>query len=187
MITDTVSPQVVVTYAELESWVEFNQGRSVFCRNWPNFYYSVGGPDSPLKRHQVEVAPIPAAVVGGQSAGCFGGFNLFINAASDAAHRDAAWQFIRFMTSAKTQKRRAINNVLLPTRQALYQDPDILQQVPIIPRAKAVLEKARARPAHPRYSEMSTAMAKQFNRCLKGQVSPDQAAKTLQAGLSNIV
>jgi hypothetical protein len=71
--------------------------------------------------------------------------------------------------------------------EALYQDPDTLQQVPIIPRAKAALDKARMRPVHPRYSEMSTAMAEQFNRCLKAQVNPTQAAQTLQARLSNIV
>jgi hypothetical protein len=34
---------------------------------------------------------------------------------------------------------------------------------------------------------MSAAMAEQFNRCLKGQVTPAQAAQTLQAQLSNIV
>jgi trehalose/maltose transport system substrate-binding protein len=90
------------------------------------------------------------------------------------------------MTAAKTQKERAVNNVLLPTRQALYQDPDVLK-VEIIARAKAALDKARTRPVHPRYSEMSTEMAEQFNLCLEGQVTPAQAAQTLQAQLSNIV
>jgi multiple sugar transport system substrate-binding protein len=125
-------------------------------------------------------------VVGGQSAGCLGGFNLFINASSDADHQDAAWEFIQFMTNANTQKERAIENALLPTRQALYLDPQV-QQVPIMLKAKAVLDKARMRPVHPRYSEMSTAMAEQFNRCLKGQVTPAQAAQTLQIKLSNLV
>ena len=185
MITEGVSPQSVDSYDVWESWDEFLSGRSVFCRNWPGLYESVGGQGSALNRDQVEVVPIPAGT-GGQSAGCFGGWNLFINAASDAAHQDAAWQFIQFMTDAKTQKERAVNNVLLPTRQALYQDPDV-QQVKIIPMAKAALDKARTRPAHPRYSEMSAAMAEQFNRCLKGQVTPAQAAQTLQAQLSNIV
>jgi multiple sugar transport system substrate-binding protein len=185
MITEGVSPQSVDSYDVGESWDDFLRGRSVFCRHWPGFYEEVGGQGSPLSRDQVEVAPIPAGA-SGQSAGCFGGFNLFIHAASDAAHQDAAWQFIQFMTDAKTQKERAVNNVLLPTRQALYQDADVLQ-VPIIPRTKAALDKARTRPVHPRYSEMSTAMAEQFNLCLKGHVTPAQAAQTLQTRLSNIV
>jgi len=185
MITDRVSPQDVASYEVFESWDEFISGRSVFWRGWPGFYSAFLGPRPPLRRDQVDVAPIPAGV-GGQSAGCLGGWNLFINADSDADHQDAAWQFIQYMTSANTQKERAVNDVLLPTRQVLYQDPDV-QQVPIIPSAKAALDKARARPAHPRYTEMSAAMAEQFNHCLKGRVTPAQAAQTLQRRLSNIV
>jgi multiple sugar transport system substrate-binding protein len=185
MIADGISPQVVDSYDESKSWDDFFQGRSVFCNSWPGFYEGIGGRGSPLSRQQVDVAPIPAGV-GGQSAGCLGGFNLFINAASDAAHKDAAWQFIQFMTDAKTQKERAVNNVLLPTRKALYEDPDV-QHVEIIPKAKAALDKAKTRPAHPRYSEMSAAMAEQFNFCLKGQVSPTEMAQTLQTRLSDIL
>jgi multiple sugar transport system substrate-binding protein len=185
MITEGVSPQSVDSYDVAESWDEFLSGRSVFCRHWPGFYEEVGSQGSALSRDQVEVAPIPAGT-GGQSAGCFGGFNLFINAASDADHQDAAWQFIQFMTSAKTQKERAVNNILLPTREALYDDPDV-QDVQIIPRAKAALDKARTRPTHPSYVEMSAAMAEQFNLCLKGQVTPAQAAQTLQVRLDAIV
>ena len=54
-------------------------------------------------------------------------------------------------------------------------------------KAKAALDKARTRPAHPSYSEMSAAMAEQFNLCLKGQVTPAQAAQTLQVRLAAIV
>jgi multiple sugar transport system substrate-binding protein len=190
MITDGVSPQEVDSFDEVEhSWAVFVEERAIFCRNWTFFYGDVPSPDHNLTRQQVGVAPIPTKVVGGQGAGCFGGFNLFINNASDAAHQDAAWQFIQFMTDATTQKRRALDEfpMRLPTRQALYQDPDILQQVPIIPTVRAALDHAGVRPVHPRYTEMSTAMAEQFNRCLKGQVTPAQAAQTLQTSLSNIV
>jgi multiple sugar transport system substrate-binding protein len=185
MIPEGVSPQDVDEYQEFESEEDFLRARTVFCRHWPGLYAEIGGRRSQLSRDQVEVAPMPAGV-GGQSTGCFGGWNLFINASSDAAHQDAAWQFIQFMTNANNQKARAIDGALLPTRQALYQDPDVLQ-VPIMPRARAALGNARVRPAHPRYSEMSAAMAEQFNLCLIGQVTPTQAAQTLQARLSNIV
>jgi hypothetical protein len=48
-------------------------------------------------------------------------------------------------------------------RQVLYQDSDVVLRVPIIPRAKAVLDKASARPAHPRYirgMNLRTSMAR---------------------------
>jgi multiple sugar transport system substrate-binding protein len=82
MIEDGVSPPDVADYTELETFEEFLSGRAVFCRIVPTYYALIGGPRSPLSREQVEVTPIPAGT-GGQSAGCLGGWNLHINAASD--------------------------------------------------------------------------------------------------------
>ena len=75
-------PPDVADYTELESFEEFLSGRAVFCRIVPTYYALIGGPRSPLSREQVEVTPIPAGTRG-QSAGCLGGWNLHINAASD--------------------------------------------------------------------------------------------------------
>jgi multiple sugar transport system substrate-binding protein len=180
MIAEGVSPPIVAEFDDFGSWNAFYNEEAVFGAFWPWFYKSIGGASSPLSRQQVQVAPIP----GGE--GCVGGRNLFINAASDAASQDAAWKFIQFLTSDNTQQERAVNEVWLPTREAVYRRPEV-QQVPIIPTAKAALDNARARPTHRYYSEMSAAMAEQFNLCLKGQVTPAQATRTLQTGLSGIL
>ena len=42
------------------------------------------------------------------------------------------------------------------------------------------------RPVSPVYSDMSLEMAEQFNASLKGDVSPEEAASTLQEQLQNI-
>jgi multiple sugar transport system substrate-binding protein len=109
---------------------------------------------------------------------------MFINAGS--AHQDEAWQFIAFMTAPAQQRRLAIDAALLPTRKALYQDPQLLNQVPILGLSRDALNSARPRPRHPCYLEMSEKMAEQFNLCLQGQVTPLQATQTLQTELSNI-
>jgi multiple sugar transport system substrate-binding protein len=91
------------------------------------------------------------------------------------------------VTNDVNQKDLAITvRQFLPTRKALYEDPDVLR-VPIVIRAKAAFDNARARPAHPRYSEMSAAMAEQFNLCLTDQVSPTEAAQTLQRRLTDLL
>jgi multiple sugar transport system substrate-binding protein len=185
MIEDGVSPQDVASYTEDESVDAFLSGRAVFYRGWPWLLPVFGTRGASLGRDQVDVAPIPAGE-GGQSYGCLGGWNLSINAASDAAHQDAAWEFIQFMTSAANQKDLAIRDQLMPTRKVLYDDADVLR-VPIIPRGKAALDRTRARPTHPRYSKMSAVMAEEFNRCLRGQVPAARAAQNLQRRLFNIV
>jgi multiple sugar transport system substrate-binding protein len=45
----------------------------------------------------------------------------------------------------------------------------------------------KPRPVSPYYSDMSLEMAEQFNASLKGDVSPEQAVKTLQSQLQQIV
>jgi hypothetical protein len=77
--------------------------------------------------------------------------------------------------------------VWLPTLQDVYRDLEVGRQVPIIPTAKAALDSARARPTHRYYSEMSAAMAEQFNLCLQGQFTPTQAVRTLQPRLTEIL
>jgi multiple sugar transport system substrate-binding protein len=110
---------------------------------------------------------------------------MFINAAS--AHQNEAWQFIEFMTAEARQKRMARAGSYLPTREALYQDPQLLNEVPILDLSKEALEHARARPIHPRYLDMSEEMAQWFHRSLRGVVTPAQATETLRKELSNIV
>jgi len=55
---------------------------------------------------------------------------MFINAAS--GHQNEAWQFIEFMTDEARQKRMARDGSYLSTREDLYQDPQLLNQVPIL-------------------------------------------------------
>jgi multiple sugar transport system substrate-binding protein len=185
MVTGGVAPQDVHTYTEEEAYGAFLDGQAVFCRTWPLLFSLLEEPEEPLSRDQVGVAELPRAQGVQQGGGCLGGWNMFINAGS--AHQDEAWQFIAFMTAPAQQRRLAIDAALLPTRKALYQDPQLLNQVPILGLSRDALNSARPRPRHACYFEMSEEMAEQFNLSLKGTVTPDQAAQTLQTELSNIV
>jgi multiple sugar transport system substrate-binding protein len=184
IVEDGVAPQRVDTFSEFESGNRFLDGKAVFCRNWPGLYGELGQQGGP-RQDQVGVAPLPHDQGIQQGGGCLGGWNMFINAAS--AHQNEAWQFIEFMTAETRQKRMARTGLFLPTRDALYQDPQLLNQVPLLDLSKVPLEHVRARPSHPRYLDMSEEMAQQFHRSLRGVVTPAQATETLRKELSNIV
>jgi hypothetical protein len=57
----------------------------------------------------------------------------------------------------------------------------------MIAEAKEALLNVRPRPVSARYSEMSHAMALQFNSVLRGAISPEEAVETLQSGLQQII
>jgi multiple sugar transport system substrate-binding protein len=184
IVEDGVAPQRVHTFTEGESEERFLDGKAVFCRNWAYMFGFLGEPGV-LSRNQVGVAPLPHDQGIQQGGGCLGGWNMFINAAS--AHQNEAWTFIEFMTDEARQKRMARAGSYLPTREALYQDQQLLNQVPILKLSNEVLEHARARPIHPRYIDMSEEMAQWFHLSLTGIVTPAQATETLRRELTDIV
>jgi len=184
IVEDGVAPQRVHTFTEGESAERFLDRKAVFCRYWPGLYGAFGQPGE-LRRDQVGVAELPRAAGVQQGGGCLGGWNMFINAAS--AHQNEAWQFIEFMTDEARQKRMARDGSYLPTHEDLYQDAQLLNQVPILKLSKEALEHGRPRPIHPRYLDMSEEMAQWFHLSLTGVFTPAQATETLRRELTDIV
>ena len=185
MVADGVAPKAVSTYKETETDPTFLNGDAVFARNWPYMYALAGTEDYPkVKPEQIDIAPLPVGE-GGPIASALGGWNMLINANSQ--NQDNAWEFAQWITAPEQMRYRAVEATILPTRKSLYQDQEILEKVPVIRLGAEALENSKPRPVSPYYSDMSLKMAEQFNRNLKGDVSPEQAVKTLQQELSAII
>jgi multiple sugar transport system substrate-binding protein len=185
MISDGVASQAVSTYKEQETDPAFLGGRSVFARNWPYMYALSEDPEvSKIETAQIGIAPLPAGE-GGQSFAGLGGWNMMINANSQ--RQEEAWEFVKWMTSEQGQRQRALAATLLPTRKSLYEDQKILEKVPVIRLGKEAIQSTKSRPVSPYYSDMSLAMAEQFNLSLKGEIDPQAAVQNLQEELTKIV
>jgi multiple sugar transport system substrate-binding protein len=185
MITEGIAPEAVTVYKEDESAGAFLNGDAVFLRNWPYVYALVGTKDYPkLSTDQVGVSELPSAD-GKPGNGTVGDQPFYIS--SSSKNPDAAWTFIQFLTDPEQQKLRAVEGAYLPTRTALYDDPEIQNEVPVVPLAKVALQHTRPRPVSPYYSDMSLEMQEQFNASLTGDISPEEAAQTLQEQLENFI
>jgi multiple sugar transport system substrate-binding protein len=186
MVQSGVAPQSVSTFTETETDPAFLNGEAVFARNWPYMYALAGTEDYPdVKPEQIGVAPLPLAEEQSQLSSALGGWNMLINAASDL--QEEAWEFVKFMTSEESQKIRTLEASLLPTRTSLYTDSEIKKTVPVVALGEEALKNANPRPVSPYYSDMSLEMQEQFNASLKGEVSPEEAVKSLQESLTEIV
>jgi multiple sugar transport system substrate-binding protein len=186
MVTSGVTTKAVANYTETETDPAFLGGDAVFARNWPYMYALAGTEDYPdVTPEQIGIAPLPLAEGQDQIASALGGWNMLISATSDK--QEEAWEFVKFMTSEESQKIRTLQATLLPTRTSLYSDSEIKEKVPVVALGEEALKNARPRPVSPYYSDMSLEMQEQFNLSLKGDISPEEAVKTLQGSLTEIV
>jgi multiple sugar transport system substrate-binding protein len=187
MITDGVAPEASGEYTTQESQSIFTNGDAVFMRNWPFVYGLLASPEtSKVRPEQVDLANIPVSDPRQESFSGLGGWNFLVNAASEDK-LDEIWTFIEFMSSPESQKTLALKSTRLPTLKALYEDDEVLEKVPVAALGKESLENTRPRPVSPYYSDMSLAMAEQFNAALKGSVPVGQALSDLQSELQSIV
>lgn len=186
LVAEGISPAAVATFRERQGLDVFVAGDAVFLRSWPYVYGALR--KAGFTPDQFGVASLPAASSGGRSASCLGGWNLMINARSSKSERDAAWKLVRYLTAPDQQKSQARGAGLLPILSGLYDDPHLVEEVPVMGRGKEVFtSQLHARPASPFYSEMSAAIARAFNKTLKGELTGTEAAQILDKELSAIV
>ena len=180
-----ISPEAIVTFTEPESDAAFRNGDSVFMRNWPYVFGMVLGGDAKIKLDQMGVAPLPAGEGGSQGFSTLGGWNLFINSASDL--KDEAWELIKFLTTPEAIKFRAIEGSYLSPLQETYEDQEVTSKVPVYEVVAQITDKIRPRPVSEFYGDMTLEMAEEFNNSLKGETSPEDAVATLQESMQSII
>jgi trehalose/maltose transport system substrate-binding protein len=152
----TIAPEGVLAYQEEESRGVWQTGNAVFMRNWP-YAYALGNGDDSAVKGKFDVTTLPMGEGGDQSAATLGGWNVAVSKYSQ--NQEAAIELAKFLASADAQKFRALQNSRLPTIQALYDDPEIAEKQPIIPRWKEVFLNAVPRPSAPtktKYNEVSS-------------------------------
>lgn len=168
---EPVAPDGVTTYQEEESRHLFQEGRALFMRNWPYAYSLARETGSPVAG-KVGLAPMVHGP-SGESAATLGGFGLGISAFTP--HPEEAWAFIRFATSETGQRILHLRNGFVPSRRALFGDAEIVAASPHYPRLVDILERARPRPVHPAYAEISDALQRHVSSALVGREEPAAA------------
>jgi trehalose/maltose transport system substrate-binding protein len=152
----TVAPPRVTQFVEEDARITFQLGNAAFMRNWPYAWALLNAEDSAL-RGKVGVAPLPKGSRFGRHAATLGGWQLAVSRHS--ANKEAAIDFLLYLTSAAEQKRRAIAGSYAPTIESLYQDPEVLAANPFFADLGKVLADAVARPSSltgGQYAQVST-------------------------------
>jgi trehalose/maltose transport system substrate-binding protein len=183
----TISPEGVLNYAEEDARGVFQSGNAVFMRNWPYAWALANAADSPVKG-KVGIALLPQGTgQGARHASALGGQHLAVSKYS--AHPKEAADLVRFLTSAKEQKRRAIKGSFNPTRKSLYGDQDLLQALPFLKDFEAVLENAVVRPSTvtgTNYNRVSSEYVRAVHNTLSGQGTAEENLAALEKALQRV-
>ncbi len=167
-IIGVIAPKGALTYQEPESLSLFIQGKAVFHRNWPYAWEISNNPQRSKIAGKVGIAKLPH-FPGGASFATLGGWQLGISRYSK--NKEAAWTFVRFLTSEKIQRHLALKAGLTPTRKALYEDEEIIRAYPQFSDMKNVFLTAWPRPRTPLYPAVSNALQYYFHKVISDPTS----------------
>jgi trehalose/maltose transport system substrate-binding protein len=161
-----ITPRGVTTYQEDQTEHAFDDGNAAFARNWP-YQYGIGAGAGSKVKGKFSVAPLPHGSTG-HSVATVGGWQLAVSKYSK--HKDAAIEFVRYMTSKPVEKFDAITNANVPTIPSLAKDKAVFRTNPYLKPSTSLTPRV-ARPSKflgTHYNEASKAIYQGINQILNG-------------------
>ncbi|ANW20494.1 extracellular solute-binding protein [Streptomyces clavuligerus] len=152
----------------------FKDGKVAMIVNGPWSVSDSYGGKAFKNKDNLGIANIPAGSTG-KAAAPIGGHNYSVYRGS--GNKDAAYLFVKFMSSAKSQELTAKEINTLPTRTSAY-----TAAVTADPAKKAfqqALSVSRSRPVIPGVGDLFVAFDQHYVKILRGDVSPEDGLKAL--------
>lgn len=168
-----LSPTVVSSFKETESYNYFLKNDGIFLRGWPGFlkWYMLNK-NSEDAAKQFEIAPLPH-FDGGKPAGIIGGWNLMISKYSDK--KNEALEFIKFLLSGEAQKVFFEVGGYLPAQAQIYSDRAYIKKNPELQFYSKLFSTGVRRPFLEKYTRYSDVIAHYLNLAIKKKITAGEA------------
>jgi len=186
-IDDGITNPASVSYVEEDVRNVFSSGKAVFALNW-NYMYDLANnqPDQSQITGKVKMALMPAFAGSGVESATIDG-SMGISVAATSPNSDAAWEFVKYLTSQDVQDRYSAH--MLPTWATSFEgaageklaSTNEVTAV-TVPMFKEQFPFSHVRPKVPFYVEGSKALQLALQKALTKQATPqaalDEAAAT---------
>ena len=163
---------------------EFQAGDVVFMLNWGYAWSRFQDDEDSQVAGDVGIAPLPA-FEGNESATCVGGWQWALNPYGE--DKETAFDVVQWFASPEFQREWAVRASRVPVREALFEDPAVLEANPHFEQFYDVIVNARPRPVTPLYSDVSNLISTSMNAFLAGSMDVDETLEQIQTGLEDIL
>jgi len=164
----------------------FRGGKAAMIRLWFSNAGDLYKDDSAIKQGQWDVAPLPSKDGAKPGPGCLGDWNLGVSKFS--TKQKEALEAVRILTGQDNQRARFFDGGFLPSRPAVFDDPEIQRKYPYARAAQASFENLKPRPVTPFYSQMSAdAIQPAFGQAMAKQLTPEQSIKQMADKMRSIM
>ncbi|MEO3792174.1 extracellular solute-binding protein [Nonomuraea sp. B10E15] len=172
LINSGAAPKPATTDSYANAMTALKEGKAAMIYNGPWALSEIYQGKEFKDKSNLGIAPVPAGSV--KAGAPTGGWNLAIYAGSK--NIPAAYEFVRFMTTAKAQAKIAKEISLLPTRTSAYADPDV-QGNPDVAVFKPIMDTAVPRPWIPEGGQLFQPLLEGYQSLVGGQVTPADMLK----------
>jgi multiple sugar transport system substrate-binding protein len=150
---------------------------------WPAWLGKLDDPNESKVAGKVKVGKHPAEIK--KSSPMIGIWHAAIPAASK--NKQAAFDFLTFLTSKETQKLMVLKAGLPPSRVSIFSDKEILAKYPWYPAIQEALEDGVARPRTLFWAEIENTLGGLLQEAIIGQKTAEQALNEANAKIAQIV
>lgn len=180
-------PTGIEAFSFPEAWDAFMQGKAGMMIEASAAAPEVENPEKSVVAGKVGYAPMPAGPDGAYSGVWGWGFSM----TAGSKNKEAAWDFIVYMTSREMQD-EYVGNGGIPSRSSWLSDATLQTQYPYYKATLDTLKQAADLQAKglgvvimdPRWSQISEIMGTEGAKALAGEITPEQAVENMQSQIS---
>ncbi|MCM3904056.1 MAG: ABC transporter substrate-binding protein [Pyrinomonadaceae bacterium] len=176
------SPPGYASFNADEVGAHLLQGTAAMSINWPAWIRSFNDAAKSKVAGKMEFTTLP----GERNPGRAEIGNWLIAIPRDAKNKDAALEFLLWVTSAAQMKLSALRGNP-PTRKSLFNDPELVAKFPSYPAQLRSLESSRPRPRTPNWNEIENVFGIYLSKANSGELSAEDAMNQANAEIAKIL
>lgn len=181
LVLKQYAPEGVINYNSSEVRDALMTGRTAMTIElWPSWAPDLDNPDKSQVVGDIEIMAAPGQIEG--PAPMLGSWLVAVPRDSD--NKQLARAFIDHLTSAKMQKKLALEVGTPPTRASVYQDDEVVNKYRWYPAQLEALRNAQPRPRITDWSRVETIVGDYLQLAMIGEMTPKAALEEANARIA---